>query len=152
MPTAENFGDLITADHKVLSEESESRNNHRYAVVVQDLETPWIHSYPCKTKSSQETLKNFMKFLEPTRKPTVIYTDNSFEFRKSCEELSWNHLYVNTTLIRNKLDCRKSSPQSERRDICQSGLGTEWLADSMECYTLLRSIQDLVSDGKTPCL
>ena len=36
---AENFGDLITADHKVLSEGCESRNNHRYAVVVQDLAT-----------------------------------------------------------------------------------------------------------------
>ena len=27
---------LITADHKVLSESCESRNNHRYAIVVQD--------------------------------------------------------------------------------------------------------------------
>ena len=34
---AENFGDLITADHKVLSDNCESRNNHRHAVVVQDL-------------------------------------------------------------------------------------------------------------------
>ena len=39
VPRAEHFGDLITADHKVLSEESESRKNHRYAVVVQDLAT-----------------------------------------------------------------------------------------------------------------
>ena len=37
--SAENFGDLITADHKVLSDNCESRNNHRYAVVVQDLAT-----------------------------------------------------------------------------------------------------------------
>ena len=36
VPRAENCGDLITAYHKVISEESESRNNHRYAVVVQD--------------------------------------------------------------------------------------------------------------------
>ena len=36
---AEKFGDLITADHKVLSEGCESRNDHRYAVVVQDLAT-----------------------------------------------------------------------------------------------------------------
>ena len=50
VPRAENFGDLITADHKVLSEGCESRNNHRYAVVVQDLATQWIQSYPCKTK------------------------------------------------------------------------------------------------------
>ena len=34
VPRAENFGDLITADHKVLSDNCESRNNHRYAVVV----------------------------------------------------------------------------------------------------------------------
>ena len=31
-----NYRDLITADHKVLSEGCESRNNHRYLVVVQD--------------------------------------------------------------------------------------------------------------------
>ena len=37
---AGKFGDLVTADHKVLNEECESRNNHRYAVVVQNLATP----------------------------------------------------------------------------------------------------------------
>ena len=52
VPRAEKFGDLITADHKVLSEGCESRNNHRCAVVVQDLATKWIQSYPCKTKTS----------------------------------------------------------------------------------------------------
>ena len=31
VPRAANFGDLITADHKVLSDNCESRNNHRYA-------------------------------------------------------------------------------------------------------------------------
>ena len=34
LPRAENFVDQMTADHTILSEESESRNNHRYAVVV----------------------------------------------------------------------------------------------------------------------
>ena len=42
VPRADNFGDLITAGHKVLSDNFESRNNHRYAVVVQDLATQWI--------------------------------------------------------------------------------------------------------------
>ena len=42
VPRAENVGDLITADHKVLSDSCESRNNHRYAIVVQDLATRWI--------------------------------------------------------------------------------------------------------------
>ena len=58
---AENFGDLITADHKVLNEGCESRDNHQYAVVVQDLAPQWIQSYPCKTKISQETEKEFTR-------------------------------------------------------------------------------------------
>ena len=91
VPRAENFGDFITADHKVLSEGCESRNSHRYAVVVQDLATQWIQSYPCKTKTSQETQRSLQKFLEPDRKPKVIYTDNSLEFGKACEDLPWNH-------------------------------------------------------------
>ena len=210
VPRAVNFGDLITADHKVLSDNCESRNNHRYAVVVQDLATQWIQAYPCKNKTSQETQRSLQKFLEPNRKPKVIYTDNSLELGKACEDLSWNHctstphrsetngiaeravrrvkgrhlcciavgvdeetqshlhwqfpriwpilwrlilesLYVNTTQIRNKWDCRKSSAQSERSAVLlQSGLGNEWWADSLECCCYLRNIQDLLSDEKTP--
>ena len=66
---AEIFGDLTTADHKVRSENCESRNNHRYAVVVQDLATQWIQYFPCETKTSQETQRSLQKFLEPDRKP-----------------------------------------------------------------------------------
>ena len=77
IPRAEKFGDLKTADHKVLNEGSESRNNHRYAVVVQDLATHWIQSYQCKNTNSQETEKSLRKFLEPSQKAKVICTDNS---------------------------------------------------------------------------
>ena len=48
--SSRKIGDLITADHKVFNEEGESGNNHRYAVVLQDLATQRIQSYPCKTK------------------------------------------------------------------------------------------------------
>ena len=71
VPRAEKFGDLITADHKVLNEEGESWNNHRYAVATQ-----WIQSYQCKTKTSQDMEKSLRKFLDPSEKPKVIYTDN----------------------------------------------------------------------------
>ena len=74
--------DLITADQKVLSASWESRNNHRYAIVVQDLATQWIHSYACKINTSQETQRSLQKFLEPDRKPKVIYyhsRPNQFE-------------------------------------------------------------------------
>ena len=150
---AENFGDLITADHKVVSEESESRNNHRYAVVVQHLATQWLQSYPCNTKSSHHTQKSLQKFLEPTRKPKVIYTDNSLEFGKSCEELSWNRC----TSTPHRSETNGIAERAVRRVkegtsavLLQSGLGNEWWADSMECYCHLRNIPDLLFGGKTP--
>ena len=55
IPARFKFGDIITADHKILNEEGESRNNPRYDIEVQDL--PLLEE-----------------------KPKVIYTDNSLEF------------------------------------------------------------------------
>ena len=69
VPRAVNFGDLITADHKVLSDNCESRNNHRYAVVVQDLATQWIQAYPCKNKNFTRNPEKLAKVLG-TRKET----------------------------------------------------------------------------------
>ena len=118
-----------------------NRNNHRHAVVVQDLATQWIQSHPCKTKTSQETQKRLQKFLELTRKPKVIYTDNWWR-------IILESLYVNTAQIGNPWVCEEGSAQNQGRDIC--GLDEKWWADSMDCYCYLRSIQDLLSDGKTP--
>ena len=153
VPRAEHFGDLITADHKVLSEGCESRNNHRYAVVVQDLATQWIQSYPRKTKKSQHTQKSLQKFLEPTRKPKVIYSDSSLELGKACDDLSWNHC----TSTPHRSETHGNAEKAVRRIkegtcavLLQSGLDEKWWADSMGCYCYLRNIQDLLSDGKTP--
>ena len=149
----QNLGDLIAADHKVLSDNCESRNNHRYAVVVQDLATQWIQAYPCKNKTSQETQRSLQKFLEPERKPKVIYTDNSLEFGKACEDLSWNHC----TSTPHRSETNGIAERAVRRVkegtsavLLQSGLNGSWWADSMECYTYLRNVTDLLSDGKTP--
>ena len=60
---AEFFGDVNTADHKVLSERCESRNNHRYAIVVQDLATQWIQSYPCKNENFSGNTEKLAKVL-----------------------------------------------------------------------------------------
>ena len=151
---AEHFGDLITADHKILSEGSESRNNHRYAVVVYKT---WQHSGYSLTHVKQKLLRKhkrrLQKFLGPNRKPKVMYTDNSFEFGKSCAEFFWNHC----TSARHRSETNEIAEGAVRRvkegtsaALLQSGLDNEWWADSMECYCYLRNIQDLLSDGKTP--
>ena len=155
VPRAENFGDLITADHKVLSEGCESRNNHRCAIVVQDLATQWIQSFPCNTKTSQQTQRSLQKFLEPKRKPKVIDTDNSLEFGKACEDLSWTHC----TSTPHRSETNGIAERAVRRVkegtsavLLQSGLNESWWADSMECHTYLRNVTDLLSDGNTPCM
>ena len=68
VPRAKKFGDLLTVDHQVFKGGCESRHNHRYAVVVQELATQWIQSYPCKNTNSQETEKSLRTFLEPSEK------------------------------------------------------------------------------------
>ena len=136
VPRAENVGDLITADHKVLSDNCESRNNHRYKVVLQDLATQWIQAYPCKTKTSQETQRSLQKFLEPDRNSKVIYTDNSIEFGKACEDLSWNRC----TSTPHRSETNGIAERAVRRVkegtsavLLQSGLNENWWADSVEC-------------------
>ena len=121
--------------------------------MVQDLATQWIQAYPCKTKTSQETQRSLQKFLEPERNPKVIYTDNSLEFGKACEDLSWNH-YTSTP---HRSETSVIAERAVRRVkegtsavLLQSGLDEKWWADSMERYTFLRNVTDLSSDGKTP--
>ena len=120
--------------------------------MVQDLATQWIQSN--KTKTSRETQRSLQKFLGPNRKPKVIYTDNSLEFGKVCEDLSWNHC----TSTPHRSETNGIAERAVRRVkegtsavLLQSGLNENWWADSMECCTYLRNIQDLMSDGKTPC-
>ena len=123
------------------------------AVVVQDSATQWIQAYPCKTKTLQETQRSLQKFLEPDRKPQVIYTDNSLEFGKACEDLSLNHC----TPTPHRSETNGIAERAVRRvkegtsaALLQSGLNEKWWADSMECFTYLRNVTDLLSDGKTP--
>ena len=92
VPRAENFGDLITAEHKVLNESCESRNNHRYAIVVQDLATQWIQAYPCKNKQLHRKPREACKSSWSPRGNQKSFTLTiHLEFGKACEDLSWNH-------------------------------------------------------------
>ena len=84
---------------------------------------------------------------------TVIYTDNSMEFGEACEDLSWNH--CTSTLDRTETNgiaerAVRRVKEGTSAVLLQSGLNESWWADSMECYTYLRNVTDLLSDGKTP--
>ena len=121
----------------------------------------WCRTWPpngsSRIRAKQKLLRthkrSLQKFLEPNRKPKVIYTDNSLEFGKACEDLSWNHC----TSTPHRSETNGIAERAVRRVkegtsavLLQSGLDENWWADSMECFTFLRNIQDLMSDGKTP--
>ena len=113
-------GDLITTDPKVLGEGCESRHDHRYAVVVQDLATQRLQSYTCKTKTSQETQKSLQKFLEPTRnqKPftlTILWNVASLA-RNYPGIIVRQHHTDQKQMALPKEHCA----QSEKRDICDT--------------------------------
>ena len=102
---------------------------------------------------TKKTKRNLQKFLEPGRKPKVIYTDNSLEFGKACEDLSWN-----CTSSPHRSETNGIAERAVRRVkegtsavLLQSGLNESWWADSMECHTYLPNVTDLLSDGKTSC-
>ena len=132
VPCAENFGDIKTADHKVLNEDGESRNNHRYAVVVQDLATQWIQSYPCKTKTSQETERGLRKFLEASEKTNHCTSTLHRSVTSGIGERAVRRIKEGTSAV-----------------LLQSDLDEKWWADSMECNCYLRDVQDIMADEKT---
>ena len=85
-----------------------------------------------------------------TRKSCTL--DNSLEFGKSCENLSWNH----RTLTPHRSESNGSAERAVRRKkertspvLLQSALDEKWWAGSSECCCYLRIVQDLLADGET---
>ena len=116
---AVNFGDLITADHKIPGDNCESRNNHRHAVVVQDSATQWIQAYPCKHKISQETQRKFAKVFG-IREETKSHLHWQFlGIRRSLWRSLLESLHVHTTSISNKWDCWEKSAKSKGKHLCR---------------------------------
>ena len=82
-----------------------------------------------------------------------IHTDNSLEFGRACEDLSWNHC----TSTPHRSETNGIAGRAVRRVkegtsavLLQSGLNESWWADSMECFSYLRNVTDLLSHGETP--
>ena len=121
--------------------------------MVQDLATQWIHSFPCKNTTSQETDRSFTKVSRVVGKAESHFSDNSCEFGKSCEDLSWNHC----TSTPHRSETNGIAERAARRAkegtsavLLQSGLDEKWWADSTECYCYLLVFKTSSQTGKLP--
>ena len=138
---AGKFGDLITADHQVLNEEGEIFPLNGFNL-VRSKQRLYRRRYRVHGNSPSRR-KNQMLF---------IYTDNSLELGKSCEDLSWNH----RTSTLHRSDASGIAGRAVRRlrkrnfSSIATGFDGTWLADSWEWYCYLRNVQDFLAEGKTP--
>ena len=150
---AEKFGYMITADHKVLNEGCESRNNHRNSVVVQDLQFNGFNLIRAK----QTLLRRRKRVSESSwsqrgsQKSFVLTTH--WNWRKLVKT------YHGIIVLQHSIDPRRMELPKEQcaeekegmsAVLSQAGLDEKWLPDSMECCCHLRNVQDLMADGKTP--
>ena len=134
------------------SEGCESRNNRRYAIVVQDLATQWIQAYSCKQKLHKKPSEACKSSWSPT--------GNLKSFTLTIPWNSANHVKISPGIIARlhhtdqkhmgllKEHCRVKEGTSAI--LLQSGLNESRLADSMGYYFYLRNVTDLLSDGQTP--
>ena len=122
-PRAEKIGDLVTADHKVFDEEGESRNNHRCAVVVQDLATRWIQAHPCKTKDFSGDGKEFTKnFLSRHRSQKSFIRTTRWNLGKHVRFVMESP-HFNTSSIRDEWH-RRESRSTSKKEGTSAGIAT----------------------------
>ena len=147
VPRSEKFGEYITENHKVLSEDGESRNYHRTLSLFKILLLIGFNPIRAKQRLHKRR-KSLRKFLEPSQKPKVIYTDNFI----GIGTIFWRSIMVIEP--QHKWYYWKSHKTSERRKLqqfCYSpGLDERWWADSVECCCYLRIVEDVLAEGKTP--
>ena len=77
LPKPLKFGDSITADHKILNDDDASREADKVAMIILDRFFNWLQGYACKTKSPNECVKYFIRFVGSRFKPEHVYSDNS---------------------------------------------------------------------------
>ena len=150
-------GEMITADQKVLNEDQESRMHRKCAVFVQGLETQWIHSYPCKTKSAQETQRNLRKSYVPKKTQDPSIRTILLTLLKPAR--SWigimrdlHHAGLKEMELQNKLydECKKALRQYQfSLDSKKAGGQKQWsvIAISDMCKTCWQLARRLVNVG-----
>ena len=118
---AEKIGDLITADHKVLNDGGESRNNHRYAVVVQGFGNPMDSVLSVHNKNFsgdwQEFYESFLsRHWSKKYIPTVNSTPHT-SFLMQCTRVDWCTSHCMAQVLVHAL---RLSPHSH--SMCATGL------------------------------
>ena len=152
LPSPTRFGEMITADHKIMNDDDASREEDRTACVIQDKWSYWLQAYPAPTKSTADTKRALCRFLGPGVTCRHIYTDNSKEFKLAAAELEIDqdtctpHRSETNGMAENAV---KRVKEGTSCSLSQSGFVYAWWDQAMACYCFHRNIKDVLGDNKT---
>ena len=102
------FGEVITADHHVSSEDHDSQ--HRCVVVVQEFFFLDPDLSCDRTESTDDTMRSLRQFFPPSLRPESIYSDHAVEFIRVCEDA---HLSHDTSLLADLTQTQQPEELSE---------------------------------------
>jgi len=151
LPKPTKWADHLTADHEIINDD-ESRKGDRIALIIQDKFTSWLQGYSSPTKSANDTIHGFQRFLGPQLKPQYVYTDGSKEFKKAFQELN----FLADTSTPHRSETNGVAERAVRRlkegtscTLFQSGFYGEWWPEAMDAYCFLRNATDVLNNNHT---
>ena len=145
LPAPTAWSHSLSADHVILNEQDESREQDRVAMVCLDRFTRWLQGYAAKTKSAKECSLFFKRFLGPQCKPEHVYTDNSQEFQTSLKELGWPHDTSTPHRSQTNGVIERAIRVLKEGSSCvlvQSGLSEQWWPEALRGFCFLRNVSD----------
>ena len=145
------FGDQVTADHIIVSEEDKGRAGERAAIAVIDRATRWFGAYPVADKSADEAFRCLSHFAGPRDVVQSFYSDNSPELKRAALELRWPHpTSTPGRPDRNGVAERnvRVATEGARALLMHAGLPENWWPQAMAYMSVARNIESI--EGLSP--
>ena len=98
---AKKFGDHLTADHLITSDDREiGIDQSRAALVVRDVATDFRYVYPAARKTSHQCVMAFKHFVRTGESVNIFYSDRAPELVKAADQLEWKHVQSTNRNVR----------------------------------------------------
>ena len=148
------FGDIITGDHIIIADdEAAGRHHEKSSLAVLDRGTGGIGNFPTQKHTKEATKKALQKFVGPTDKVALFYTDGAGELGTAADELGWRHdastphrPQTNGVAERNV----RRIIEGTRTALHASALSHCWWPEASQCFCNLYNFTTKVRDDCTP--
>ena len=143
---AKKFGDHLTADHLITSDDREiGIDQSRVALVVRDVATDFRYVYPAARKTSHQCVMAFKHFVRTGETVNVFYSDRAPELVKAADQLEWKHVqstnYISKTNAIAERNVR-AIIEGTRTNLEQAGLHHSYWPHAAKHYCMAHNITD----------